>query len=150
MGRMVVIAIAAAMVSSLASAQRSPAPPPPAPNILGDMDKASGDPMTRIRAREEVDKKRYERSTTAADQLGKARAARADEVQSGKQVNDSQGVLIGLVEKVEPDGVIVTTGPSSIKVPVDAFGINKMGLLLDVTKQQFDQLVASANVKPGS
>ena len=151
MVRMGVIAVAAAMVSSLATAQMAPPPPPPpAPNILGDKDKAAGDPMIGIRAREEVEKKRYEGGTSTPAQLGKSRPAKAEDVQAGKTVNDSKGVPIALVNKVEADGVILSTGASSIKVPLEAFGVNKKGLLLDVTKPQFDELVASANVTPKS
>lgn len=152
--RMGVIAVAAATFSSLASAQRPPAPSggtaPPPPNILREQDRAAGDPITRIRADEELDKKRYERVASSREEIGKARPAKPVEVQSGKQVNDSTGVFLGVIEKVEPDGVIVTVGTSHIKVPGEAFGINKKGLLLDVTKQQFDQLIASANAKPKS
>jgi hypothetical protein len=32
-----------------------------------------------------------------------------------------------------------------VKIPSDAFGHNKRGLLLDMTKAQFDQIVAKAN-----
>ena len=77
--------------------------------------------------------------------LGSARPAKKDELASGAAVNDNRGVLIAKIEKVDPDGVIVAVGTAKIKVPADAFGHNKAGLLLDMTKAQFDAVVAQAN-----
>jgi hypothetical protein len=33
---------------------------------------------------------------------------------------------------------------SYVKVPIEAFGKNKKGLLLDMSKQQFDEMVVAA------
>jgi len=81
-----------------------------------------------------------------AGKLGPARPAKADELIVGAAVNDKTGVAIAKIEQVDADGVVVSSGMSKVKVPADAFGHNKAGLLLDMSKSQFDQIVASASV----
>lgn len=81
----------------------------------------------------------------AQGKLGKARPAKAAELIAGAAINDKTGIAIARIEKVDPDGVIVAAGTSKVKVPADAFGHNNAGLLLDMTKAQFDQVVAQAN-----
>jgi len=75
----------------------------------------------------------------------RARAAKAEELTAGSVVNDSAGQKIATIEGIEPDGVILANEAGRVKVPLEAFGLNKSGLLLDVTKSQFDALVAQAN-----
>jgi len=77
--------------------------------------------------------------------LGRHRSAKPEEVKKGQPLNDSRGQLMGLIEAVEPDGAVVYNGRSMVKVPIDAFGVNRKGLLLNLTKAQFDEMVASAN-----
>jgi hypothetical protein len=47
------------------------------------------------------------------------------------------------VEKVEGAEAVLRSGTAVVKVPLEGFGINKKGLLLNLTKPQFDQMVAS-------
>jgi hypothetical protein len=74
-----------------------------------------------------------------------ARPATKEELTAGATVNDKTGTAIAKIEQIDADGVIVSTGLAKIKVPAEAFGHNKAGLLLDMTKAQFEQVVASAN-----
>lgn len=66
----------------------------------------------------------------------------------GTAVNDLRGVPLGTIEAVDADGVVMFNGTARIKVPRDAFGHNRKGLMLDVTKKQFDKMVVDANAKP--
>src|SRR5581483_8126663 len=77
--------------------------------------------------------------------LGPARRAKANELTAGAIVNDKAGQVIAKIDQIDPDGVVVSAGAAKVKIPVDAFGHNKAGLLLDMTKAQFDQIVAKAN-----
>jgi hypothetical protein len=79
------------------------------------------------------------------DTLGRARAAKPAELTAGAIVNDREGTAIARIEQVDADGVVVSSGTARVKVPADAFGHNKVGLLLDMSKGQFDQIVAQAN-----
>ncbi len=88
-----------------------------------------------------------ERAAAAARktaELGSSRPAKAAEVKVGRPVYDIEGTLTALVEAVEPDGAVLYNGLSNVKVPLDAFGVNKKGLLLQVTKEQFDRQVLAA------
>lgn len=76
---------------------------------------------------------------------GPSRPAKASELSAGAIVNDKTGVAMAKIESVDPDGVVLTIGAGKVKVPADAFGHNKKGLLLDMTKAQFEQVVAQAN-----
>ena len=49
-----------------------------------------------------------------------------------------------VIAEVDADGVVVSMGIAKVKVPAQAFGHNKAGLLLDMTKAQFEQVVAQA------
>ena len=40
---------------------------------------------------------------------------------------------------------MLSVGTAKVKIPADAFGHNKAGLLLDMTKAQFEQIVTKAN-----
>lgn len=83
-------------------------------------------------------------ANAAAAKLGTARPAKAAELIAGANVNDKSGALIARIDQVAPDGIVVSTGAAKVKIPTDAFGHNRAGLLLDMTKAQFDQIVAKA------
>lgn len=79
---------------------------------------------------------------------GKARPAKTGEVVAGQPVNDSRGTAVGTIELVEGDGAVVAAAAGKVKVPLEAFGKNRGGLVLAVTKLEFDALVAKANAAP--
>jgi hypothetical protein len=76
---------------------------------------------------------------------GPSRPAKASELVVGSAVNDKTGIAMAKIDQIDPDGVVVSTPTGKVKIPSDAFGHNKRGLLLDMTKAQFDQIVAKAN-----
>ena len=80
----------------------------------------------------------------AVSKLGPARAAKANELIAGATVNDKTGAPMAKIAEVDADGVVVSMGMAKVKVPAQAFGHNKAGLLLDMTKAQFEQVVAQA------
>lgn len=144
---------ASSLLLSSAALSQAPSPPPAVtgcshcalPPSMGPQDRAS-DPNSIERMREGLQKDRVDKlSSEARMQLGRSRPAKAAEVVAGKPVNDSTGQLIALIEKVEPDGAILYNGAANVKVPVEAFGVNRKGLLLDMTKDKFDALVAQAS-----
>jgi hypothetical protein len=88
---------------------------------------------------------RTAKPATASRAKDQARPAKPTEIIAGSIVKDSTGQQLGTIEGVEADGAILASGTGKVKVPLEAFGFNKSGLLLGVTKAQFDELVASAN-----
>ena len=83
--------------------------------------------------------------TADAGKLGRFRPAKKDELTVGAPINDKTGVLIAKIDSVAADGIVVSVGPAKVKVPAEAFGHNNAGLLLDMTKAQFQQVVAQAS-----
>lgn len=75
---------------------------------------------------------------------GKAVPATAADMKVGSALRDVAGVPIGSVVSVAPDGAVVDTGKTMIKVPTVAFGKDDNGLLLGITAARFHALVAKA------
>ena len=73
-------------------------------------------------------------------------AATAADITVGSAIRDIKGVRIATVAQVDPDGVVVDTGATKIKVPSNGFGKDNEGLLLNVTAAKFAALVAKAQV----
>jgi len=91
-----------------------------------------------------------DRTKSRAARAAAARPANPTDIIAGKPVHDTAGQLLAIVEKIEADGAVVRSGASVVKVPLDGFGVNKKGLLLNMTKPQFEALVAGATATPQS
>jgi len=82
-----------------------------------------------------------ERKTASKDA---AHPATASDLAVGAAIADSKGVQVGYIKSIDPDGVVVATVGGQVKVPSDALGKNQKGLLIGMTKADFDKLVAQA------
>ena len=79
----------------------------------------------------------------------KAVPATAADLVVGSAVRDKSGADIGMIEGVEADGIVVASAVGKVKVPTEAFGKDKKGLLLQISKADFDAAVRSANTPGG-
>jgi hypothetical protein len=79
----------------------------------------------------------------------RSRAATAADIVAGATVADSAGVQLGTIESIDANGAVILTAAGRARIPVEAFGKNSHGLLLQTTKAQFDTMVTSANATPG-
>ncbi|WP_066799228.1 hypothetical protein [Sphingomonas soli] len=79
-----------------------------------------------------------------------SRAVPADpnDVKVGSEIRDSKGVVLGRVDSVSMSAAVVASEGGKVEIPLEAFGKNNKGLLLAMTKADFDAAVAAAN-KPG-
>jgi hypothetical protein len=145
---LVVLGIAASMAPAASLAQMSGnAPSGPSPDIrnsdLGAHDSFSTpdmhDMLLKQRERELSDR------LSGQKYLGRSRPAKASELATGAPVNDKTGVAIARIDQIDPDGIVVSNATGKVKVPADAFGHNKAGVLLDMTKVEFEQIVRKAN-----
>src|SRR5438270_561278 len=145
---LVFLGIVVGVTSPAASAQMSGGAPSGAtPDIrnsdLGSHDSFSTpdihDMVVRQRERELSDKLSAQQRSG-----GPSRPAKASELITGAVVNDKTGAPMATIAEVDADGVVVSMGMAKVKVPAQAFGHNKAGLLLDMTKAQFEQVVAQA------
>jgi len=123
-------------------------------NVVSDRVGAPGttpDPMTQYQHQRSMNNLSDGQDKRAlAQKLGSARPAKSADLVAGAVVNDNTGSPMAKIEEVAPDGVIVSMGVAKVKIPADAFGRNKAGLLLDMTKAQFEQIVAKANASPNA
>ncbi|HEY1607188.1 MAG TPA: hypothetical protein VGF77_16480 [Allosphingosinicella sp.] len=79
---------------------------------------------------------------------GRAVPARTADIVAAAAVFDPSGDAIGTIESVGDDGAVVATAGGAVKVPLNAFGKNGKGLLIGVSKKDFEALVAKAVATP--
>jgi hypothetical protein len=145
-----VLAIVSSLVSAPALAQATSGGQTPQPggimgNPEGGLYNSSNVTSQYLHQRQIGNLPEQQNGSTSAGKSGRVRPATKGELTAGAIVNDKTGIAIAKVEQVDPDGVVVSMGIAKVKVPAEAFGHNKAGLLLDVTKAQFEQVVAQAN-----
>lgn len=78
--------------------------------------------------------------------------ASAADIKAGAQVRDIKGVLVGTIATLasnevapDPTQAVIDTGQTKIGVPLSAFGKDDKGLLLSITAEKFNQLVAQVH-----
>ena len=150
-----VLKLAAAMLTALgfgagagvAHAQGPAAPPSPPPPLNAGLSvensqvRNGGDTYERdaMRARDEAVAR--ERSNRGAGGV----AAKPEDIVVGAEVRDPRGLLIGTIESVSMSAAVVVTPAGKVEVPLEAFGKNRKGLMLSMSKADFDKAVAEAN-----
>lgn len=77
------------------------------------------------------------------DDRGIKPATQAD-VQVGAAVSDSAGVSFGKVEAVDAQGVTVSSGAIRAKLPLSSVGVGPNGLVISVTKAEFEAAARAA------
>jgi hypothetical protein len=145
----VLFAIIASVVSARAFAQATSGGQTPMPG--GDMGSGASSPYNSSNVNSQYLQQKQignlpEQGNTRsnAGKSERARPAKPEELIAGATVNDKTGAALAKIEQVDADGVVVSTGLAKVKVPKEAFGHNKAGLLLDMTKAQFEQVIAQA------
>jgi hypothetical protein len=90
-------------------------------------------------------------STGLTRQTGDARAdagqvkqATAADIKVGAEIYDPKGGAVGKVESVAADGVVVSTGSVKAKIPAKAIGRSDKGLVIAMTKTEFEAAVKKA------
>ena len=89
--------------------------------------------LTLDRAQEEI------RSQDEQKKPGRIVPAQAQDIVVGASVRDIDGLLIGTVEIVKPEGVQLVSGSMHAMVPADGFGMSRAGLVVNTTKAGFDR-----------
>ena len=80
--------------------------------------------------------------------------ATAADITAGAQVRDVKGVPVGTIATLaanevvaDPSQTVIDTGHGKIGVPLSAFGKDDKGLLLSITAEKFNQLLAQVTAK---
>ena len=122
-----------------------PAQPPPG---SGDSAQASANYREEMNA---VNQRLGAANLTARQERRNAKPqavpATAADIKAGASLRDIKGVPIGSVASTDGQQVVVDTGTTKIGVPLIAFGKDDQGLLLSITADKFNQLVAAAHAK---
>jgi hypothetical protein len=136
--------------AGIANAQTAGAPAGPLPG--------TGD-STRITSQNRENNAEYNRLIGASDgKSGTANvkttgkhstpvAASAADIKAGAALRDIRGVPIGTIASVDGTQAVVDTGQTKIGVPLIAFGKDEQGLMLGMTADKFNQLVAQAHAR---
>jgi hypothetical protein len=100
------------------------------------------------RARDEaIARQRADRKGTV--KVMRAGPASAEDIKVGLEVRDSKGAVVGKIEEVTLSVAVLHADGGKVEVPLEAFGKNSKGLLIGMTKAEFDALVAQANKPAG-
>ena len=148
-------AAALALVPAALLAQASPGANVPTgmpganPYVSPDgVDSRAGRTMISAADQFAIDSKAAEARAAQQAHGGRAIPARPSDIFAQAAVNDTFGLPVGTIESVDADGAIVVTSLGKVKVPLNAFGKNKNGLLIGMSKKDFEALVAKANATP--
>lgn len=79
------------------------------------------------------------------DRLARGVPAKPEDVTAGAEVRDPKGVVVGSIASVSMGSAVIGTPQGKVEVPIDAFGKNRQGLLIPMSKADFDKAVAEAN-----
>jgi len=133
--------------AGMAQAQVTGNTGPGTPNLVGSAE------SRELRGIDETEsnlnKARDEARNAARPKGNRALPAKPEDVTVGSDIRDSKGVLLGKVESVGMAAAVVASAGGKVEVPLEAFGKNSKGLLLPVTKAEFDKMVADANTPAG-
>ena len=142
---------AALLIGVAASAQTSgggvpgTANPYARPESMDEHDRMSATDVIQ-RGIEQAD---ADRNAARARAGGRAMPAKPADIVATALVFDMSGQNVGKIETVDPDGAVVATAAGKVKVPLQAFGKNRNGLLIGLSKKDFEAMVAKANASPG-
>jgi hypothetical protein len=136
---------------SCGAAKAQVAPPmgsSPTPGAGLNYDASAHDKATGYSALDDVNNARRDKRVQQVDAVGaigggRAVAATSGDLLPGRHIFDKRGQMLGDVAAVDALGVTVATRAGKVAVPAEAFGKNNHGLMLELTKKQFDALVAS-------
>src|ERR1700712_672605 len=82
-------------------------------------------------------------ASAAAESAPTAAATRAD-LKAGTTVYDSAGATVGTVQSVTATGAVVTSGKLRAEIPAASFAKNPRGLVIGITKAEFEAAVTRA------
>jgi hypothetical protein len=134
------------LVLSGATAYAQGYAPPHASDMHPDSSAISSNNRDQVSAYNHVANTLEGRHATSVSKPNASKATAAD-VTVGAPIRDLEGKPIGKVAALDPDGVVVDTGQSQVKVPLDSFGKDKSGLLIGITAAKFTEMVAAAHAQ---
>jgi hypothetical protein len=77
------------------------------------------------------------------------RPATVADISTGAQLRDVNGQPVGKITAVAADGATLDTGVTKVKLPLDAFGVDSSGLMIAITAQKLNEIIAQADAAAG-
>jgi hypothetical protein len=99
--------------------------------------------ITAAKFNELVAKAHAENAAAAPAKAG-PRPATAADIVAGAQLRDVNGQTVGKITSVAADGATLDTGQTKVKLPLDAFGVDSSGLMIGITSQKLNEIIAQA------
>jgi hypothetical protein len=96
----------------------------------------------------EIVAKAHAANASAAPAKPAPHAASASDIVAGAALRDVNGQTVGKITGVSADGATVDTGKTKVKLPLDAFGVDSSGLVIGITAQKLDEIIAQAHAAP--
>jgi hypothetical protein len=75
---------------------------------------------------------------TTASSSADLKAVTAADAKAGTAVNDTKGNPVGKVESVKSKSAVISTGVARAEIPLSSLGRNDKGLVIAMTKAEFD------------
>jgi hypothetical protein len=82
-------------------------------------------------------------ATASTETTATAAATRAD-LKTGAAVYDSAGATVGTIQSVTATGAVVASGKLRAEIPAASFAKNSRGLVIGITKAEFEAAVTRA------
>jgi len=147
--KLFVAAAAMSLGAGAAHAQAGGAPANPAPASAGLMGENSavrngGDTMDRDAAAARDEAMAKARARDSGKKAPRTVPATAQDVTVGSDVRDAKGVHVGVIASVSLGSAALKADGGTVEVPLEAFGKDSKGLLIGMSKADFDRLVADA------
>lgn len=133
--------------STSAYAQMGGSAPPQPSDIHPDSNAVTANNREQVAAYNRVADTLEGRHAVNVSRQATVSKASAADITVGAALRASDGKPIGKIAAIDPDGVVVDTGQSKVKVPLDAFGKDKSGLLIGITAANFNDIVAKAHAQ---
>jgi len=104
--------------------------------------------VTAAKFNELIAKAHTETAASAPVKSG-PRAATSADIAAGAALRDVDGQTVGKITGVSADGATVDTGKTKLKLPLDAFGVDSSGLMIGITAQKLNEIIAQAQAGSG-
>ena len=100
--------------------------------------------ITSTKFAELIAKAHAEAAAAAPPAKAQPRSATAADIVAGAALRDADGQPVGKITGVYGDGATVDTGKTKVKLPLDAFGVDGSGLVIGITAQKLDEIIAQS------
>lgn len=80
----------------------------------------------------------------AAPAKPEPRPATVADIAAGAPLRDVDGKLVGKITFVSASGATIDTGATKVKLPIDSFGVDTAGLVLPITMEKLNELIAQS------